>query len=71
MQIHVTNLYVPYYKMTCIIVHSKLFLEGLRGEVGEPLYGLKSLCVEVTMYSNLAIKIPAGAADWAGCHPRG
>lgn len=70
MQMHVTDLYVP-YKMTCIRVHSRLFLEGLREGIGEPLRGLKNLCVEVTMYSNLAIKIPVSVADWAGCHPRG
>lgn len=71
MEMQMTDLYVLYFKLTWFIVHSRSFWEGLRESREEPLYRLRSLCVKVTMYSNLVIKIPASAADWAGCHPRG
>lgn len=73
-RMHMTGLYVPYFKITCFIVHSRGFFRGPEGEkkkIGGLLYGLRSLHAEDTMYSNSVIETSASAADWAGCHPRG
>lgn len=47
---HMTDLYVPFFKMTCYIVHSRCSFGGPEGKkIGGPLYGLSCLHAEDTM----------------------